>query len=508
MNLSMFIKQIDDIAEKMTLQQMKMFLHESGRILPESQRMAFISKLESFAEGKKKGFDLNCDDQEIQAEFKEINHIIEKIESGEFVLNEILNEEYDEWYHNDEDEFYYEDPDKVLNWIEKICSFIHKCLDREKYDLGAKIGQELMTLKVQTIGDYGDDELYLSDLVLRDLVSVDIRHTVMDVVYCAYQSYPVKKRSEIIFNILSNSKVRNIKLENIFQHGSYELNDTDEFLDDLIEYLGDEIGSLAEVLIKEALSLKNDLLGSIDYAVTYAGSHPSILLDILTEGQGQSKQEFLDLGLKALDLINSKYLIRNEIALIAAEHALSLGQSMIAESCYMEAFKSRCHGTDYLRALLNSIDKVKTRQALRDIYKGISVDDHSFLPNYSRRSELDVYQLNREMLSMLEFLDGNFDKVLDHGMNLEKALGWSGTFMKPGFALFTLLLYQDKQFDSGVKMMLESVRAFMDFSKQEYEMGILNKSFKTDSDLLLECIFGWKETISLDAKDAEKLFLD
>ncbi len=505
MNLSMFIKQVDTLIEKLDHQQLKMFLHENARILPEHDRIGFMERLEAFAYGKKSESRQNAEDINLERENKEINQIITNINEGEFVLNEMLNEEYDDWYNGDEEELYYEDPGKVLDKIDDICRFIHKCVDREKYMEGAKVGECLTTIKVQTIGDYGNNQLSISELISENLISANFRKTVLEILYCSYHAYPMKERAEIIFMILSNSELIDIKLENLFQYGSEELEGINEFLNQLIQDLGSRTGRLAELLIKEAISLKNDPVGSIAIAKTYADTHPGILLQLLIEGQEQSAEQLLDLGVKALELIDIKYLIRNEVALVTAEYAWILGKDNVAENCYIEAFRSKSSATDYLRALLNSKDKGKVKDELKEILNELSVGNNPYMYEFHINAELAENNVTTNMISMLEFFAGEFEQVLNRRMNMKEALGWSGTFMKQGIALFTLLLYRGEQFQSGGRSMLESVKCYLDFSSQRYEAGYINKTSKSDNELMLECILGWKESVSIDDAFAEKV---
>ena len=61
------------------------------------------------------------------------------------------------------------------------------------------------------------------------------------------------------------------------------------------------------------------------------------------------------------------------------------------------------------------------------------------------------------MAYALEFLDGRFTQVSTKRMNKKEALGWTGTFMKEGFALFMLYLYQGKELTPGIKQMLRKL---------------------------------------------------
>jgi hypothetical protein len=503
----MFIKQVDTLTEKLDYQQLKLFLHETARILPEHQRNDFLERIENFTDGNKSVNTTIVDDRDLEREYREIDKIITKIEEGEFVLHEILNEEYDDWYHGDEEEFYYEDPEKILDTIESICGFIHKCVDREKFIEGAKVGERLMTLVVHTIGDYGDNELSFSDLVSEKLIAVNSQKAVLEILYCSYHAHPMKERPEVIFIILSNYGLNDIKLEHIFQYGSEELEGVDEFLDILIRYLGERTGRMAEELIKEAMSLKNDPEVNIDIAKTYAKTHPAMLLQLLTDSQGRSSEQMLDLGMRALDLIDKKYLIRSEVALMTAVYASILGEDIKVETCYIEAFRSRTSPTDYLRALLECEDRVKTRENLQEILKGVLSNQNSYIHDLYVNSELAENKVTPDIISALEFLNGEFERVLNRRMNKKEALGWSGTFMKQGLALFILLLFQGEQLQFGGRSMLESARFHLDFSAQGYESGFLEKTGKSDSDVFLECILRWKEIVSIDELYAEKVIL-
>jgi len=298
---------------------------------------------------------------------------------------------------------------------------------------------------------------------------VDFGKVVLEILYCAYHAYPMEEIPEVITDILLNSELNDFKLENLFQYGSDELEGVNDFLDLLIQHLGSITGGLAEVLIKEAISLENDLVGSIDLAKTYAGTHPGIFLQLLIEGQDQSVEQLLELGMNALHLIDTKYLIRNEVALMTAEYASILGKDNVVRNCYVEAFRSKSSATDYLRALLHTEDLELTREILRKIFKEITINDNLYMHDLHRNCELAENKVTINTISMLEFFDGDFEQVLERRMNMKAALGWSGTFMKQGFALFTLLLFRGEQLRSGGWSMLESVKSYLDFSSKRYE---------------------------------------
>ena len=72
------------------------------------------------------------------------------------------------------------------------------------------------------------------------------------------------------------------------------------------------------------------------------------------------------------------------------------------------------------------------------------------------------------------FLDGQFDEVLTHGLNQSKALGWSGTFMKQGIAMFLLAVHEGNWNGKGIREMAEIVKRTFRFSPEEYRYGLDN----------------------------------
>ena len=76
------------------------------------------------------------------------------------------------------------------------------------------------------------------------------------------------------------------------------------------------------------------------------------------------------------------------------------------------------------------------------------------------------------MIFLLRFLDGQFADVLAEGLNKSEALGWSGTFMKQGIALYLLYLYEGQWNGKGIAAMAERVKAAMNFSAEEYRQGM------------------------------------
>ena len=78
-----------------------------------------------------------------------------------------------------------------------------------------------------------------------------------------------------------------------------------------------------------------------------------------------------------------------------------------------------------------------------------------------RSSERTENKPGRNTILSILFLSGQFDEVLAHGLNQSKSLGWSGTFMKQGIAMFLLVLHEENWNGKGIRKMLEQIRFMM-----------------------------------------------
>lgn len=102
------------------------------------------------------------------------------------------------------------------------------------------------------------------------------------------------------------------------------------------------------------------------------------------------------------------------------------------------------------------------------------------------------------MILLPRFLDGQFADVLTEGLNKSKALGWSGTFMKQGIALYLLYLYEGQYPGKGITAMAGIVKSAMHFSAEEYRKGICERSDKKGDDLFYEIFSKWKSMVEME----------
>lgn len=528
MNFTQFLKAVDQAAAAMSKEQLAEFIHETARTLPENQREDFLAEMLLFAAGKETHIcpELSKADQEAAADFEQkrsfLRTRLERMESGELCLEGSLNPEYDDWYSSAEEEFLYSDPEGILDIIEEACRFVHQCVDCEEYQAACELTGILIGLDIMVGGEYQeytDEPININDLKSYHLGNVDYRTLVIDAARAAYCASALSERADELYITLMNSGRRDITLEMILQ-GGRELPDIDAFLPLWIEHLGRMTGSSAGKLLQEALELADDGEQLLANARKYCGEHPELYEQYLTAGQGKTDADsLLAVGTEALEAIEKKYLVRSRIALLTSRTALEQDRPELAETCWLEAFRSDTRVVNYLRLLMECRDFSNVREAAAQIYRETCSQlrkDSYFLPTAGGGRE---NQLNPTQAYLLAFLGGEFDYVREGAMNATNSLGWSASFMKCGLAAFLLLLTEDgslpqdaaqqggelKTMKPGAREMLRRIVAAVGFDKSEYEKGTLRFIEESNEGWFLTCWNRWKRTVPLSREQREAL---
>ncbi len=528
MNFTQFLKAVDQAAAAMSKEQLAEFIHETARTLPENQREDFLAEMLLFAGGKETHIcpEPSKADQEAAADFEQkrsfLRTRLERMESGELCLEGSLNPEYDDWYSSAEEEFLYSDPEGVLDIIEEACRFVHQCVDCEEYQAACELTGILIGLDIMVGGEYQeytDEPININDLKSYHLGNVDYRTLVIDAARAAYCASALSERADELYITLMNSGRRDITLEMILQ-GGRELPEIDAFLPLWIEHLGRMTGSSAGKLLQEALELADDGEQLLANARKYCGEHPELYEQYLTANQGKTDADsLLAVGTEALEAIEKKYLVRSRIALLTSRTALEQDRPELAETCWLEAFRSDTRVVNYLRLLMECRDFSNVREAAAQIYRETCSQlrkDSYFLPTAGGGRE---NQLNPTQAYLLAFLGGEFDYVRERAMNATNSLGWSASFMKCGLAAFLLLLTEDgslpqdaaqqggelKTMKPGAREMLRRIVAAVGFDKSEYEKGTLRLIEESNEGWFLTCWNHWKRTVPLSREQREAL---
>lgn len=512
----------------MSKEQLAEFIHDTARTLPENQREDFLAEMLLFAGGKETHIcpEPSKADQEAAADFEQkrsfLRTRLERMESGELCLEGSLNPEYDDWYSSAEEEFLYSDPEGILDIIEEACRFVHQCVDCEEYQAACELTGILIGLDIMVGGEYQeytDEPININDLKSYHLGNVDYRTLVIDAARAAYCASALSERADELYITLMNSGRRDITLEMILQ-GGRELPEIDAFLPLWIEHLGRMTGSSAGKLLQEALELADDGEQLLANARKYCGEHPELYEQYLTANQGKTDADsLLAVGTEALEAIEKKYLVRSRIALLTSRTALEQDRPELAETCWLEAFRSDTRVVNYLRLLMECRDFSNVREAAAQIYRETCSQlrkDSYFLPTAGGGRE---NQLNPTQAYLLAFLGGEFDYVRERAMNATNSLGWSASFMKCGLAAFLLLLTEDgslpqdapqqggelKTMKPGAREMLRRIVAAAGFDKSEYEKGTLRFIEESNEGWFLTCWNHWKRTVPLSREQREAL---
>ena len=528
MNFTQFLKAVDQAAAAMSKEQLAEFIHDTARTLPENQREDFLAEMLLFAGGKETHIcpELSKADQEAAADFEQkrsfLRTRLERMESGELCLEGSLNPEYDDWYSSAEEEFLYSDPEGILDIIEEACRFVHQCVDCEEYQAACELTGILIGLDIMVGGEYQeytDEPININDLKSYHLGNVDYRTLVIDAARAAYCASALSERADELYITLMNSGRRDITLEMILQ-GGRELPDIDAFLPLWIEHLGRMTGSSAGKLLQEALELADDGEQLLANARKYCGEHPELYEQYLTANQGKTDADsLLAMGTEALEAIEKKYLVRSRVALLTSRTALEQDRPELAETCWLEAFRSDTRVVNYLRLLMECRDFSNVREAAAQIYRETCSKlrkDSYFLPTAGGGRE---NQVNPTQAYLLAFLGGEFDYVRERAMNATNSLGWSASFMKCGLAAFLLLLTEDgslpqdaaqqggelKTMKPGAREMLRRIVAAVGFDKSEYEKGTLRLIEESNEGWFLTCWNHWKRTVPLSREQREAL---
>lgn len=528
MNFTQFLKAVDQAAAAMSKEQLAEFIHDTARTLPENHREDFLAEMLLFAGGKETHIcpEPSKADQEAAADFEQkrsfLRTRLERMESGELCLEGSLNPEYDDWYSSAEEEFLYSDPEGILDIIEEACRFVHQCVDCEEYQAACELTGILIGLDIMVGGEYQeytDEPININDLKSYHLGNVDYRTLVIDAARAAYCASALSERADELYITLMNSGRRDITLEMILQ-GGRELPEIDAFLPLWIEHLGRMTGSSAGKLLQEALELADDGEQLLANARKYCGEHPELYEQYLTANQGKTDADsLLAVGTEALEAIEKKYLVRSRIALLTSRTALEQNRPELAETCWLEAFRSDTRVVNYLRLLMECRDFSNVREAAAQIYRETCSQlrkDSYFLPTAGGGRE---NQLNPTQAYLLAFLGGEFDYVRERAMNATNSLGWSASFMKCGLAAFLLLLTEDgslpqdaaqqggelKTMKPGAREMLRRIVAAAGFDKSEYEKGTLRFIEESNEGWFLTCWNHWKRTVPLSREQREAL---
>lgn len=397
---------------------------------------------------------------------------------------------------------------------------MHQCIDNEFYDEGCELFWQITGLHITIEGDYADygcdDEPEFYEAVDVIGLDLDVDRLILDGLYAAYQSVPMKKRPQALYDIIDESG-SSITLEALMQAGEKDLPEWEEFLNAWVSFLGKIQGKNADRLLKEALNLQNGHESFLAAARTFVDVHPELYMQYLARGledglqkedgshpwDGPGDEEMLAVGQEALRAICPKYLVRSRTALLTAVYALRLKQQETAERCWLEAFRSDTREVNYLRLCTESADfSIYRREAAQIIWEGQKTIKEQ---NRYFTESIPENRMHPTTYFALTFFQGDFQQVIEKGMNTKEALGWSSTFMKYGIELFLLYLYRGNELSSGCRCMCMWAVQNSSFHKDEYAQGLLCPADSEAAILFWQCFCKWKASVSISEEQEEAI---
>ena len=477
----------------MSAEVLRNILHELARTAQAKDQKRFLATVTMFtvkpeASGKKKAT------VSLKKQVNEMLDLLNQIADGELLLESEINEKWDDWYNRDEDEFLFTDPDDIASKLKDALLLLHTCLIQKAYDEGYQLAEAISVLSVQANGEYDDYSLDLKDLIDKGLLEADMDEIIRDAVLLTCKASPENERAEALLRMLGNFHAyQDFSISSL----GGEM-DVQAFLPSWIRVLGERKEQYVDPLLLEAQALRRDETADLRDASLYAASHPILYLQILQNNREKGcDAKMLAVGLQALKEIpvkprtqitmynyflfsQSEENIRNQIALLTAEYALAIGDRANAEACWKAAAETIPSVVNYLRLRM-------------------------LAPNQEVRSIFDsAYQgKNDDSYGAILFFEGAFHTVIEKFMKTDSGIGWSGTFMKQGIALFLLLLDRSPKPSACMKEMLERARSECSFETETYCMGTDLKTNRSDLDLFADVFSAWKQTVHISKEEQD-----
>lgn len=491
MNLPVFLREVDKVAENLSKEQMEVFIHEIARRLSETKREQFLTILQKMNEKTKEhsAKTKESDKENLKSEIEENIACLRKINYGEYRLDSEYNEEWDDWYNSDVDEILFLDPMHLLRNVEKVVALIHKCIDWEAYKEGYELAEELSVLEVMADGDYQDYDgtpLGIRELYDHDLLDSNLDNTTRECLYLAYMANELQDRPKAMFTMIQNFQEYYVRLDDILQMGEHDLPQFKQFLPLWIEYLGEQNGMQINSLLKEAQSMMGDEQQELEIARQFAETHPELYEQILEKNVNADKEEkMIKVGLEALEKIKGHAEVRSKIALLTARYACVIDKPEIYEYCWMVAFQSNKSILNYMRVRFLVQDWSK--------YEQLALQNCRFVP-----------QAEQTQYCMLLFWNKKFDRLMKSGLNEREPLGWSYTFMKEGIACFLLLLYKGNTVPVGMKDMMKRMKYACGFTKEAFYYGTNIVCEDNEDDIFWKLLCKWKEVVTISESERQQ----
>ncbi len=517
MNLEEFTEQVDRCAQSLSQEELRGFLHNFARKVPEKEREEFLELLRLAGETGQEG-DTQPEEaaavRGIRPEYERLLELFSQIQAGERFLTAESYEVEQEAYWDSDWEWAYQDDQGIGEIYEEASLLLEQCVNDGFYPEAEELAECLLDTDVTVEND--EDEyldMGLEELVEEKIASIHLKELAAYILYAAYMVSPPEQRAEELFQYYQKDMFRQVPLENMLRVGKEELPDLPAFWDSWIQLLSRQQGVKALWLLKETIRSQFDAGKMLEVAREAYEIHPSLYLEALEMMKGSaSERQRTEVGKEALEKVDVRYVIRSRIARETAGAALRSGQESVAAVCWREAFLSDSTPTNYLRWVNESGEpeecgtvarRMASQLPKKQNFGAVSLDSSLYrMPDEQTENALVSYSG-----TILRFLAGDFDYAWSKCQKEKEPLGWTGHFVKCGISLFLLLLYQGEQLESGCAGAAWEAMKSMGFDSAHYLQGTRQEG-ETESDpaqgtaIFWKAFCSWKRFYPLTEKQA------
>lgn len=332
-------------------------------------------------------------------------------------------------------------------------------------------------------------ELGIEELVDENLLSLNLKKIVCNLLYAQYQTSNGKERVQAIYSYIKLNISKDIKLEEFFTIGPEELVGIGVFLEEWIAFLKCEDGDLAGNLLFEACMLQGGMEMLCDTAREIVQMHPVLYLKACEHLIAERKYaECEKIGLEAISLVNEELIIRGKVADLTSKAAKELGHTEVVWGCYKVAFQSESTLNHYLR--LFEIENYEDIININTMKLRI-LPEKSFIDFNNINNQMEINNISLEHKKMLHFFNGEFDYIYEECKKDKTYLGWSNNTKGIFVPLFILYLDRSHSLSKAGEKLIEDLIFRLNYSNND------NKSFA-------ERFLIWKDKIKITSEQYEK----
>jgi hypothetical protein len=478
MNYNEFIKSVDVKLATMSDSEKEKWIHNLARTIQEDERCKFLNSLNG---------DNNCG--EIIHDIKEIQEWCKKIQNGDIYFKCSYCEVYGENYWRD-DSYEYYDTYEIGKKLTSAFQVAEDLLYQKEYEKALGLYDLFIDMEFQAYDSDSEEtmELGIEELVDKNLVTLNLKKIVLNLLYAKYQTSNGKERVQAIYSYTKLNISKDIKLEEFFTIGPEELVGIVVFLEEWIIFLKCENGDLAGNLLFEACMLQGGIEMLCDTAREMVQKHPILYLracEYLIDERKDTECE--KIGLEAISLLNEKLIIRGKVADLTAKAAKELGHTEVVWKCYKAAFHSESILNHYLRLF-----EAENYENITDIntMKIRILPEKSFEDFHNINNQMKINNISLEYKKILCFFNGEFEYIYEECKKDKTYLGWSNNIKGIFVPLFILYLNQSHSVSKAGEKLIEDLK---------YRLNYLN-----DDKSFVERFFIWKDKIKITSEQYEK----